>query len=120
LLGFRSGPVGLGSRSSADPFLDSVRRGAASSRFKGLFFGEIQDSKTFALVIAKLDLPFRRQPHYFHALKAKSPADDLPIAQQERVASEHRLRESEFAEGLLDDVLDRAAGMVHLSLVLGP
>ena len=53
-------------------------------------------------------------------VEAETPADQLSVAHQERVAAEHRIGEAEFGDGLQDYVLDRAAGMVHQSLILAP
>jgi hypothetical protein len=45
-------------------------------------------------------------PNGFDTTHAESPADNLPIVQQERVAADHRIGEPECSKDLQDDVLD--------------
>jgi hypothetical protein len=55
---------------------------------------DIQHPQAIALVSIELHLPFRRQPHRLHAIKAESPADKLPFVQQERLAAGRRVGEA--------------------------
>jgi hypothetical protein len=89
----------------------AIRRYAPSYCLPILLVVLIHDPQQLATLAKELDLPFRRHPHGLHALEAESPADKLPIAEQESLGAEHRIGETEFAQNLQDDVLDRAAGM---------
>jgi hypothetical protein len=93
--------------------LIAISNAAPSRCLPPLLDPDVQQPQALTLIAVELDPPLRREPNSLDSIEAEPPADDLPIAQQKSLAADHRIREAEFAEGLLDGVLDRADRMVH-------